>query len=473
MFNKDSHWCLEADYMEKNNSILFNSISNFVFNNFENKKYILGTAEPTFSTNENLNEVVEAMLKVDSEKKDIIKKALSSNNYFLIQGPPGTGKTSFILRYLTQILFSHTLENVLLLAYTNRAVDEICSNLAKIKTIFPHFDFIRFGNKDNTKYADNLLSNIDIENIEDRIDNCRIFVSTVHTANSHSEIFEIKNIDTIIVDEAAQILESHLIGLLSKTKRFIMIGDEKQLPPISILNEKYLNVNDELLNQIELNHLKNSLFERLLMVCKKNNFPAFALLSKQCRMSEQIMSLINDLFYDDKLVLGDLDKNLISLDFIEDTKDCFFINTPIEPFSKVNNTEIEIILKLIANIKKHIDLVPQTLGIISPWRMQCSAILNKLSEDDKKVISVDTVERFQGSERDIIIFSAATNSTSLLDMLSDFSKIDDIVVDRKLNVAITRAKKKFILLGNTDILYQNSIYKKLIDRLEKIEYPIC
>jgi DNA replication ATP-dependent helicase Dna2 len=468
LFQKDCYWCLESDYMEKNNTILFNSISNFIFNDFENKNHILGITEPTFTTNKHLNEIVNAMLEFDLEKKEIILNALSCNNYFLIQGPPGTGKTSYILRYLTQILFNHTSENILLVAYTNRAVDEICSNFLKIKTIFPNFDFIRLGNKDN-KYTAHLLSNIELDEIENRINNCRIFVSTVLTANSNPELFKIKNIDTIIVDEAAQILESHIIGLLSKAKRFIMIGDEKQLPPISILNEKYLNVDNELLNKIELNYLKSSLFERLLSVCKKNNFPAFALLSKQCRMSKQIMSLANNLFYDDKLVLGETDRKLDNFDFIDKKKDCFFINTPIESISKVNNAEIEIILKLIENIKTKINITPQTIGIISPWRMQCSAILNRLSDTDKNIISVDTVERFQGAERDIIIFSSATNSAYLLDILSNAIEIDSIVVDRKLNVAITRAKKKFILLGNHDILSQNSIYKKLISKLKRVE----
>jgi superfamily I DNA and/or RNA helicase len=98
--------------------------------------------------------------------------------------------------------------------------------------------------------------------------------------------------------------------------------------------------------------------------------------------------------------------------------------------------------------------------------MQCNAILNSLSEEDKGLITVDTVERFQGSERDIIIFSVPTNSTYLLNLLSKSKEINNINVDRKLNVAITRAKKKFVLLGNYEILSQNPIYKNLINQLE-------
>ncbi|MCL2038853.1 MAG: DEAD/DEAH box helicase family protein, partial [Bacteroidetes bacterium] len=412
--------------------------------------------------------------------KQIIINALNSNNYFLIQGPPGTGKTSFILRYLTQILFNNTNENVLLVAYTNRAVEEICSNLIKIKNVLPDFDFIRIGSPENSQYTEHLLSNIGIDEFEKRIYNCRIFVTTILTAHSQQELFFIKDIDTIIVDEAAQILESNIIGLLSKCKRFIMIGDEKQLPPISIQQEKYLKVNDKMLVDIGLNNLKCSLFERLLKICKTKNYPAFALLDKQYRMSNEIMSLANSLFYDNKLVLGDEclekeDNKVMEYSYSEffsafpfNKSDCFFINTPAEKHSKINSTEVNIIVKLITKIKEKIAINNKTIGIISPWRMQCNDIRNKLNEDDKNKITIDTVERFQGSERDIIILSLATNSSYLLNILSNKALIDDLVVDRKLNVAITRAKKKLIILGNYEILSQDDIYKKLIDKVNKV-----
>jgi len=420
--------------------------------------------------NDNIENAVNNIIELDDNKKQIIINALNANNYFLIQGPPGTGKTSFILRYITQILFNNTTENVLLVAYTNRAVEEICANLMKIKNVLPAFDFLRIGNKESSQYTEHLTSHIGINEIGNRISNCRVFVTTILTAYSYQELFFIKDIDTIIVDEAAQILESNIIGLLSKAKRFIMIGDEKQLPPISIQQEKYLKVTNELLTEIGLTNLKSSLFERLLNICKTNNYPAFALLDKQYRMSNEIMSLANSLFYDNKLVLGDEEKAIeqcnTELIFADNDGDCFFINTPIEKHSKLNNTEIDIILKLINKIKENTEIDHKTIGIISPWRIQCTAIRNKLNADDKDKITIDTVERFQGSERDIIILSLATNSPYLLNILSNKVVIDEVVVDRKLNVALTRAKKKLIILGNYNILSQDPIYKKLIDKLK-------
>jgi len=91
--------------------------------------------------------------------------------------------------------------------------------------------------------------------------------------------------------------------------------------------------------------------------------------------------------------------------------------------------------------------------------------LNALCDADRKIITVDTVERFQGSERDIIIYSVPTNSLYLLDILAKTKIIQNTLVDRKLNVAITRAKKKFIMLGNKQILCKNYMYKNLLSCL--------
>jgi superfamily I DNA and/or RNA helicase len=91
--------------------------------------------------------------------------------------------------------------------------------------------------------------------------------------------------------------------------------------------------------------------------------------------------------------------------------------------------------------------------------------MNSLSESDRGFITVDTVERFQGSERDFIIYSVPTKSVAMLDILCNTKTIDNIPVDRKLNVAITRARKKFVMLGHYQVLSQNPIYKRLIEDL--------
>jgi DNA replication ATP-dependent helicase Dna2 len=364
-----------------------------------------------------------------------------------------------------QLLLFNTNEIVLILAYTNRAVDEICSSLNKIENEKCNNDrlYIRLGNRDASEHKEKLLSNIPLENIFAEVRNCRCFVSTVATANSSPELFQLKQFDTIIIDEAAQILECNIVGLLAKAKRFIMIGDEKQLPAVTTLSNKELEINNELLNSIEINNLGNSLFERLLSICRKNNWDAFSMLHTQSRMNEKIMQLANKLFYNNELKISN--QHLPNKINNKKTPPLRFINSSIEKNNKVNYSEIEIVLELINEIKLDFGdkFNSQTLGIISPWRMQCNAIINRLSKEDKKNIAVDTVERFQGTEREIIIFSAATNNERLLNLLSDSKLIDDILIDRKLNVSITRAKHNFIFIGNYELLSKKEIYKQLID----------
>ena len=475
LLNSACFWNLEADYIEVMNSYLFASISDFLFSDFENKDCLLGLCEPIFADSKKINTAISRIKNLTSEKASIIKSALSAKNYFLIQGPPGSGKTSFILRYLVQILFQNTAENILILAYTNRAVDEICNNLNKIisENKKKNFDFIRLGSRDSTEHSEKLLSNFSLENIAENVENCRCFVSTIATANATPELFQLKKIDTVIVDEAAQILENHIIGLLSKAKRFIMIGDEKQLPAVTSLATKELIIDDELMHGIGLFNLGDSLFERLLRICKQNNWAAFAMLEEQSRMNEKIMQIANNLFYGNKLkasafIQKDFFVENIASEHFFVRKNCIFMDTKIENNSKINFFEVAIILELIAEIKILFGdkFDSKTLGIISPWRMQCNEILNRLSDADKNLVTVDTVERFQGSEREIIIFSTATNNIYQLDLLSEDKLIDGCFVDRKLNVALTRAKQKFILLGNKILLSKKEVYKNLIAQIE-------
>ena len=224
------------------------SLNNFIFNIFDNKDYILGLKEANICYNDEINDYINNIQDLDEEKK-IIKKAISSKIIFLFRAT-GTGKTSFILRYLVKVLIEKTDENILLLANTNRAVDEICSALLKISNDFP---FIKLGHDRVSNYKENLICFIPYDQLNDKIRNTRVFVSTVATANKTDEIFELKILDTIIIDEATQILEVQIVGLLSKVNRFIMIGDEKQLPPISTVSDKELYDRRANLNSIEFN----------------------------------------------------------------------------------------------------------------------------------------------------------------------------------------------------------------------------
>ena len=156
----------------------------------------------------------------------------------------------------------------------------------------------------------NLLSNIISSNdklikrkdIKDLLIKNRVYVSTVVQITNKMSLFKLKNFDTIIVDEASQILEPQIIGIIQNCDKFIMIGDHKQLPTIVLQNADSSKSKSDSLKSIGLLNRKNSLFERLYKYCESNDFEfAFDKLSYQGRMHKEIALFPNHSFYDSSL----------------------------------------------------------------------------------------------------------------------------------------------------------------------------
>lgn len=204
----------------------------------------------------------------------ITLKAQAARDYFLLIGPPGTGKTSRALCSMVETFYREG-KQLLLLSYTSRAVDEICKMLTAIR---PEVDFIRIGSELSCEesYRPHLIENIlepcfTRREVQERIARCRIFVGTVATLSMKTELFRLKTFDVAMIDEATQILEPQLLGLLCARSvsggnaigKFILIGDHKQLPAVVMQSSAQSEVCDEGLRAIGLQNLKDSLFERL------------------------------------------------------------------------------------------------------------------------------------------------------------------------------------------------------------------
>mgnify|MGYP005851019173 CR=1 FL=1 len=312
---------------------------------------------------------------------------------------------------------------------------------------------------------------------------------------SKMDIFKLKKFDTIIVDEASQILEPQIIGILPNCERFILIGDHKQLPAIVLQSANSSETNSKSLQSIGLYNRKNSLFERLYTFCERDKIDyAFDILSYQGRMHKEIALFPSHSFYNSKLkqlydiptlnIVKDTHKQNIPLNFTPQTKYTledllskkrliFFTSQKEEndtSFGKKNDSEARLVIKIVEEIKnlytnnKLAFDNSRTIGIIAPFRNQIALIKQKLEEaniPNYEEITVDTVERYQGSQRDIIILSFAINNPYQLNGIINTN--DDGTVDRKLNVALTRAKEQLILIGNDSILSNNLIYYKLIE----------
>jgi DNA replication ATP-dependent helicase/nuclease Dna2 len=463
---ESENWVIARDHSDALNKrtipLIFEALKSSKIN------IILGFKE---SIEENIeSEHEEYFLEELSQNQNYIYSgAINASDYFMIQGPPGTGKTSYLLKNLVKYYFESEKENTILLcANTNRAVDEIC--LAIEKVIAPQ-DYIRLGTKESGEITGRILPNLISEHgmrdVFSWLQKTKIIVSTVSSLTVNPEIFEIKHFDIAIVDEAAQITEAHIVGVVSKCDKFIMIGDEKQLPAVVVQDGKYLECEDELLNNICFRNHSNSLFERLINLEKSRGESAhFGMLTRQARMHSDIMRLSNELFYENKLALFDKNRQSENLD---NNKRVKFIDSSCEIHSKTNLGQAENISILVENLLLDGNLA-EDIGIITPFRKQVALTKNKLTHIKEakgaENILVDTVERFQGAEKNIIIISMPINYKNMLAQSQSVQEIAGVMVDRKLNVAITRAKEKLFIFGNKKILSNSPIWKKLIDLIE-------
>ena len=502
------------------------SLYTFITSNEERRQLLLGQRVPCVDKSLTLSH------SYHPDYDEIILKAQQAQDYFLLIGPPGTGKTSQALQFLvreqlagdiysqppsaysaedskhnkpsetinTQHSTPNTQTAILLLAYTNRAVDEICNMLTENE-----LDYIRIGNEFSCdpKYSDHLLKEVLDENatlnsIKSTLADARIVVATTSTMNSNAALFNIKHFDLAIIDEASQILEPNIIGLLTSQHRggrairkFILIGDHKQLPAVVQQDDTEVLVEDETVKAIHLNSCANSLFERLILTERAAGRTDFiGTLHKQGRMHPDIADFANRKFYAREQLecvplAHQLEQTLAYNETSEDETDdvlkahrmIFIPSKPCRQLNiseKVNTEEARIITDLLRRLYRQLgnNFDPQkSVGVIVPYRNQIAMIrkeIEKLGIPELEEISIDTVERYQGSQRDIILYSFTIQSRYQLDFLTANTFYEDgQPIDRKLNVAITRARKQLILTGNEPTLRQNQIFAELIDYIKE------
>ncbi|WP_173021435.1 AAA domain-containing protein [Lewinella sp. W8] len=431
------------------------------------------------------------------QQNRILQRIITAPDYFLLWGPPGTGKTSQMLHHLVRYLLEHTEEHLLLVAYTNRAVDEICESIERITGPdgSPYTDYLRIGSRYGVapQFEERLLqiqsSRVNTRSaLTDLIRQRRVVVGTVASVGGKEALFTLKQFDRIIVDEASQILEPLLAGLLPRAPRSLLIGDHRQLPAVVQQREEDSRVYDQGLRKLGLQHLSTSLFERLYRTAQEREWHwAYDQLSHQGRMHADIMDFPATHFYDHQLdilpeSIAHRKTQLLPLppapasapplvQKISDQRLLFLETEPdlLTGDPKVNDHEAALMVDLIGAFEalyagSDRPIRPGDIGIITPYRAQIAHIRQRLvkagqSPDD---FTVDTVERYQGGAKRIILISLCTNEDKQIQMLSQISEEG---VDRKLNVAMTRAREHLVLVGCPHILRQSTVYGALLDYL--------
>ena len=402
---------------------------------------------------------------------DILLRAKQAHDYFLLQGPPGTGKTSMALRFLVEEeLSSHPSHHLLLTAYTHRAVDEICAMLEESGQ-----DYLRLGSEAacDPRFAHRLLSSAfnekpKLSDIRQRLERVPIVVSTTLTLLTRPFLLSMKHFSLCIVDEASQILEPYIVGLLSSDSidRFILIGDHKQLPAVVAQPD----------DDPRLHGCRLSLFERLLQQERKAGRREFVgILQRQGRMHPDIAAFPNEFFYQQEQLQPvpcphQLETELNYPEPSEDVLDDQLKQHRVLflPADDEASLVADVLRRLYRQIgSKRFDAA-RSIGVIVTYRHQIALIRREIAKwglsqlDD---LSIDTVERYQGSQRDVIIYSTGVQDHDGLDFLTaNCFQEDGHTIDRKLNVALTRARKQLILTGNRALLKQNKIFSAFIAR---------
>ncbi|XP_040831779.1 DNA replication ATP-dependent helicase/nuclease DNA2 [Ochotona curzoniae] len=472
------------DQEEKNCDIdtPLGNLSKLMENTFTSKKLrdlIIDFHEPQFVSYlssvlpPDAKDTVAHILKgLNKPQRQAMKKVLLSKDYTLIVGMPGTGKTTTICT-LVRILYACGF-SVLLTSYTHSAVDNILLKLAKFKIGFLRLGQIQKVHPDIRKFTEQEVcrskSVKSLAHLEE-LYSSQLIVATTCMGINHP-IFSRKIFDFCIVDEASQISQPICLGPLFFSRRFVLVGDHQQLPPL-VLNREARELG-----------MSESLFKRL-----ERNKNAVVQLTVQYRMNSKIMSLSNKLTYEGKLECGS-DKvanamiNLpkfkdvkLELEFYADYSDnpwllgvfepnipICFLNTSkvpapeqVEKCGVSNITEAKLVVFLTSTFIKA-GCNPSDIGIIAPYRQQLKIISDLLAHSSVGMVEVNTVDKYQGRDKSIVLvsFVRSNKDGTLGELLKDW---------RRLNVAITRAKHKLILVGCVPSLNRYPPLEKLLCHL--------
>ncbi len=489
-------WAIEHDMLESMTGSLYSALHGFLSGTKHRRDLILSQRKPDVDSSISINGDYGSF-------NTLVTHAKQARDMFIIIGPPGTGKTSFGLVNLLKEELSEPDGTVLLLSYTNRAVDEICSKLVEIKHEDFDFDFIRIGSdlSCSEEYREYLLSSRS-EKVEGGngvyklIKGTRVFCGTTAAINANMSLLKLKHFTLAIVDESSQILEPHLIGLLTAHSddkeaidRFVLIGDHKQLPAVVQQLPEESVVTEPELNAIGLTDCRLSLFERLLASFKTDNGydeRYVYMLTKQGRMHRSIAEFPNHAFYASKLDIVPLEHQQLPNTVVQSDNSIIkmlslhrvaFVTAEepyLSPSVKTNMVEAEMIAATVYQIyllnKESFDK-DKTVGVIVPYRNQITTVRNAMDKYGVDVlhdITIDTVERYQGSQRDYIIYGFTVHQPYQLNFLTDnVFEEDDMIIDRKLNVAMTRARLNLLMIGNPNILSQNITFTRLMDYVKQ------
>lgn len=406
---------------------------------------------------------------LNQTQKTAIARSLAAPIYHLVHGPPGTGKTQVLSRLIRE--FIRRGKRVLVTCPTNIALDRVL--IALIKTGFRNF--VRIGLPHNcsqeflemirstagpSPHMGQLASGVkDFGQFRAMISGMALIGATAYQCASNP-IFLKQRFDVVVIDEAGQLDEPASLAPLAVADKFILCGDHLQLPPVV----RSSRANDAGPAQ----GLEISLFERLFVTSPPEHISS---LSVQYRMNSEVQDIPSRLFYDGKLeaanevarrrlrISGDIGKPDYLREIIDPETPVIFVDVRGGIDSgKARPEEAEVAYDIVRALT-NAGVPASEIGVITPYRAQQSLVSQKISEiKGHSDISVDTVDRFQGGEREVIIMSLA-RSDSVTSFLAD---------PKRLNVSLSRARSKLILLGRASVLEEHPLFNAIFSGTRKL-----
>ena len=455
----------------------------------ELRDILLGTQKPGF------RELYPVRFPwLNSTQETAVNKVLCTRDVSIVHGPPGTGKTTTLVEAIYETL--HREPQVLVCAQSNTAVDWICEKLVDRgvpvlrignptrvndkmlsstyerrfeshpaypelwgirKSIREMGSRMRRGSYSEREGMRNRATELEIQINADLFDSARVIASTL--VSSNHRLLNGRRFPTLFIDEAAQALEAACWIAIRKADRVILAGDHCQLPPT--------------IKCIEASRggLDHTLMEKVV----QQKPSAVSLLKVQYRMHETIMQFPSDWFYHGELEAAPEVRYRGILDFdtpmnwIDTSEMDFHEDFVGESFGRINKQEANLLLQ---ELETYIERIGKErilderidFGLISPYKAQVQYLRGKIKGSSflrpfRSLITVNTVDGFQGQERDVIFISLVrANEDGQIGFLNDL---------RRMNVAITRARMKLVILGDASTLAKHPFYKRLMLFIKK------
>jgi len=423
---------------------------------------------------------------LNQSQNNAVNKILNAREVAVVHGPPGTGKTTTLVEAIIET--TRREPQVLVCAPSNAAIDWISTRL-----IARGVSLLRVGNplRINKPLLESTYENryaahpdypelwsvrkllrelhaapvhgrtrhsqlqrlhrrveeLEIKIHEEIMQQAEVVACTL--IGSANRVLDHRHFGTVFIDEATQALEAACWAAILKADRVVFAGDHQQLPPTIKCMEA----------------ARGGLSKTLMQKIVENKPEVVTLLDTQYRMNEQIMNFSSRWFYEGKLkaapevahrTLAPWDAPLVWVD----TSDCQFVERTNASQSRLNRAEAMLLTNILKDYVRQIFIDSSlfektTIGIISPYKAQISVLKQLVNKSHtlapiRHNISINTVDGFQGQERD--------NEQGSIGFLKDL---------RRMNVAITRAKRKLIVVGNCNTLSKNEFYRELVEYFQE------